>query len=135
MKKIFVTFFVFLFFTSYSFSQSIEIKGKKIEDIKSILIDLNLQDGWTIENDTTNSISFTKENKSTTQNLIFSFISGNVVSYDRDKYNFSQSKDSVRIYYVKELFSGKEVMKFESQEWKDLNQQRLDKLKEIINKR
>jgi hypothetical protein len=57
------------------------------------------------------------------------------VSYDRDKYNFSQSKDSVRIYYVKELFSGKEVMKFESQEWKDLNQQRLDKLKEIINKR
>lgn len=135
MKKIIITFFVFLFFTSYSFSQSIEIKGKKIEDIKSILIDLNLQDGWTIENDTTNSISFTKENKSTTQNLIFSFISGNVVSYDRDKYNFSQSKDSVRIYYVKELFSGKEVMKFESQEWKDLNQQRLDKLKEIINKR
>ena len=135
MKKIFITFFVFLFFTSYSFSQSIEIKGKKIEDIKSILIDLNLQDGWTIENDTINSISFTKENKSTTQNLIFSFISGNVVSYDRDKYNFSQSKDSVRIYYVKELFSGKEVMKFESQEWKDLNQQRLDKLKEIINKR
>ena len=135
MKKIIITFFVFLFFTSYSFSQSIEIKGKKIEDIKSILIDLNLQDGWTIENDTTNSISFTKENKSTTQNLIFSFISGNVVSYDRDKYNFSQSKDSVRIYYVKELFSGKEVMKFESQEWKDLNQQKLDKLKEIINKR
>lgn len=135
MKKIFLTFFIFLVFTSYSFSQSIEIKGKKIEDIKSILIDLNLQDGWTIENDTTNSISFTKENKSTTQNLIFSFISGNVVSYDRDKYNFSQSKDSVRIYYVKELFSGKEVMKFESQEWKDLNQQRLDKLKEVINKR
>jgi hypothetical protein len=135
MKRTFLTFFIFLVFTSYSFSQSIEIKGKKIEDIKSILIDLNLQDGWTIENDTTNSISFTKENKSTTQNLIFSFISGNVVSYDRDKYNFSQSKDSVRIYYVKELFSGKEVMKFESQEWKDLNQQKLDKLKEIINKR
>ena len=135
MKRTFLTFFIFLVFTSYSFSQSIEIKGKKIEDIKSILIDLNLQDGWTIENDTINSISFTKENKSTTQNLIFSFISGNVVSYDRDKYNFSQSKDSVRIYYVKELFSGKEVMKFESQEWKDLNQQKLDKLKEIINKR
>jgi hypothetical protein len=135
MKKIFLTFFIFLVFTSYSFSQSIEIKGKKIEDIKSILIDLNLQDGWTIENDTTNSISFTKENKSTTQNIIFSFISGNVVSYDRDKYNFSQSKDSVRIYYVKELFSGKEVIKFESQEMKDLNQQRLDKLKEVINKR
>jgi uncharacterized protein YdeI (BOF family) len=135
MKKTFLIFHIFLFFTSYSFSQSIEIKGKKIEDIKSILIDLSLQDGWTIENDTTNSISFTKENKSTTQNLIFSFISGNVVSYDRDKYNFSQSKDSVRVYYVKELFSGKEVMKFESQEWKDLNQQRLDKLKEIINKR
>jgi uncharacterized protein YdeI (BOF family) len=135
MKKTFLIFHIFLFFTSYSFSQSIEIKGKKIEDIKSILIDLSLQDGWTIENDTTNSISFTKENKSTTQNLIFSFISGNVVSYDRDKYNFSQSKDSVRIYYVRELFSGKEVMKFESQEWKDLNQQRLDKLKEIINKR
>lgn len=135
MKKIFLIFFIFLVFTSYSFSQSIEIKGKKIEDVKSILIDLNLQDGWTIENDTSNSISFTKENKSTTQNIIFSFISGNVVSYDRDKYNFSQSKDSVRIYYVKELFSGKEVMKFESQEWKDLNQQKLDKLKEIINKR
>ena len=79
MKKIFITFFVFLFFTSYSFSQSIEIKGKKIEDIKSILIDLNLQDGWTIENDTINSISFTKENKSTTQNLIFSFISGKIL--------------------------------------------------------
>jgi uncharacterized protein YdeI (BOF family) len=135
MKKTFLIFHIFLFFTSYSFSQSIEIKGKKIEDIKSILIDLSLQDGWTIENDTTNSISFTKENKSTTQNLIFSFISGNVVSYDRDKYNFSQSKDSVRIYYVRELFSGKEVMKFESQEWKDLNQQRLDKLKEVINER
>ncbi len=41
MKKIIITFFVFLFFTSYSFSQSIEIKGKKIEDIngKSLTFD------------------------------------------------------------------------------------------------
>jgi hypothetical protein len=135
MKKIFVTFFIFLFFTSSSFSQSIEIKGKKIEDIKSILIDLNLQDEWTIENDTSNSITFTKENKSTTQNIIFSFISGSVVSYNRDKYNFSQTKDLVKVYYVREVFSGKEIVKMESQEWKDLNQQRLNKLKEVIDKR
>jgi hypothetical protein len=135
MKKIFLIFFVFLFFTSSSFSQSIEIKGKKIEDIKSILIDLNLQDEWTIENDTSNSITFTKENKSTTQNIIFSFISGSVVSYNRDKYNFSQTKDLVKVYYVREVFSGKEIVKMESQEWKDLNQQRLNKLKEVIDKR
>ena len=134
MKKTFLTFFIFLVFTSYSFSQSIEIKGKKIEDIKSILIDLNLQDGWTIENDTSNSISFTKENKNVALNVIFALISDSVVSYYRNKYNFSQSKESVRIYFVRESFSGKEVMKLDSQEIKDRSQKRLDIIKGIIDK-
>jgi hypothetical protein len=135
MKKIFVTFFVFLFFTSSSFSQSIEIKGKKIEDIKSILIDLSLQDEWTIENDTNNSLSFTKENKSTLQNTLFAFMSGSVVSYNRDKYNFSQSKDSVRIYYVREVLSGQEIIKMDSVEYKEQVQIKLNFLKETIDKR
>ena len=134
MKKTFLTFFIFLVFTSYSFSQSIEIKGKKIEDIKSILIDLNLQDSWTIENETSNSISFTKENKSVAQNVIFGLISDSVVSYDRNKYNFSQSKESVRIYFVRESFSGKEVIKLDSQGFKDRSQKRLDIIKGIIDK-
>jgi len=135
MKKIFVTFFVFLFFTSSSFSQSIEIKGKKIEDIKSILIDLNLQDEWTIENDTNNSLSFTKENKSTLQNTLFAFMSGSVVSYNRDKYNFSQSKDSVRVYLVREILSGQEIIKMDSVEFKEQVQIKLNFLKETIDKR
>ena len=135
MKKIFVTFFVFLFFTSSSFSQSIEIKGKKIEDIKSILIDLNLQDEWTIENDTNNSLSFTKENKSTLQNTLFAFMSGSVVSYIRDKYNFSQSKDSVRVYLVREILSGQEIIKMDSVEFKEQVQIKLNFLKETIDKR
>jgi uncharacterized protein YdeI (BOF family) len=135
MKKILVTFFVFLFFTSSSFSQSIEIKGKKIEDIKSILIDLNLQDEWTIENDTNNSLSFTKENKSTLQNTLFAFMSGSVVSYIRDKYNFSQSKDSVRVYLVREILSGQEIIKMDSVEFKEQVQIKLNFLKETIDKR
>jgi uncharacterized protein YdeI (BOF family) len=135
MKKIFVTFFVFLFFTSSSFSQSIEIKGKKIEDIKSILIDLNLQDEWTIENDTSNTLSFTKENKSTLQNTLFAFMSGSVVSYIRDKYNFSQSKDSVRVYLVREILSGQEIIKMDSVEFKEQVQIKLNFLKETIDKR
>ena len=135
MKKILVTFFVFLFFTSSSFSQSIEIKGKKIEDIKSILIDLNLQDEWTIENDTNNSLSFTKENKSTLQNTLFAFMSGSVVSYIRDKYNFSQSKDSVRVYLVREILSGQEIIKMDSVDFKEQVQIKLNFLKETIDKR
>ena len=135
MKKILVTFFVFLFFTSSSFSQSIEIKGKKIEDIKSILIDLNLQDEWTIENDTSNTLSFTKENKSTLQNTLFAFMSGSVVSYIRDKYNFSQSKDSVRVYLVREILSGQEIIKMDSVEFKEQVQIKLNFLKETIDKR
>jgi uncharacterized protein YdeI (BOF family) len=135
MKKIFVTFFVFLFFTSSSFSQSIEIKGKKIEDIKSILIDLNLQDEWTIENDTSNTLSFTKENKSTLQNTLFAFMSGSVVSYIRDKYNFSQSKDSVRVYLVREILSGQEIIKMDSVEFKEQVQIKLNFLKETLDKR
>jgi uncharacterized protein YdeI (BOF family) len=135
MKKIFVTFFVFLFFTSSSFSQSIEIKGKKIEDIKSILIDLNLQDEWTIENDTSNTLSFTKENKSTLQNTLFAFMSGSVVSYIRDKYNFSQSKDLVRVYLVREILSGQEIIKMDSVEFKEQVQIKLNFLKETIDKR
>jgi uncharacterized protein YdeI (BOF family) len=135
MKKILVTFFVFLFFTSSSFSQSIEIKGKKIEDIKSILIDLNLQDEWTIENDTNNSLSFTKENKSTLQNTLFAFMSGSVVSYIRDKYNFSQSKDSVKVYLVREILSGQEIIKMDSVEFKEQVQIKLNFLKETIDKR
>jgi uncharacterized protein YdeI (BOF family) len=135
MKKIFVTFFAFLFFTSSSFSQSIEIKGKKIEDIKSILIDLNLQDEWTIENDTSNTLSFTKENKSTLQNTLFAFMSGSVVSYIRDKYNFSQSKDSVRVYLVREILSGQEIIKMDSVEFKEQVQIKLNFLKETIDKR
>ena len=135
MKKIFVTFFVFLFFTSSSFSQSIEIKGKKIEDIKSILIDLNLQDEWTIENDTSNTLSFTKENKSTLQNTLFAFMSGSVVSYIRDKYNFSQSKDSVKVYLVREILSGQEIIKMDSVEFKEQVQIKLNFLKETIDKR
>jgi uncharacterized protein YdeI (BOF family) len=135
MKKIFVTFFVFLFFISSSFSQSIEIKGKKIEDIKSILIDLNLQDEWTIENDTSNTLSFTKENKSTLQNTLFAFMSGSVVSYIRDKYNFSQSKDSVKVYLVREILSGQEIIKMDSVEFKEQVQIKLNFLKETIDKR
>jgi uncharacterized protein YdeI (BOF family) len=135
MKKILVTFFVFLFFTSSSFSQSIEIKGKKIEDIKSILIDLNLQDEWTIENDTSNTLSFTKENKSTLQNTLFAFMSGSVVSYIRDKYNFSQSKDSVRVYLVREILSGQEIIKMDSVEFKEQVQIKLNFLKETLDKR
>jgi uncharacterized protein YdeI (BOF family) len=135
MKKIFVTFFVFLFFTSSSFSQSIEIKGKKIEDIKSILIDLNLQDEWTIENDTSNTLSFTKENKSTLQNTLFAFMSGSVVSYIRDKYNFSQSKDSVKVYLVREILSGQEIIKMDSVEFKEQVQIKLNFLKETLDKR
>ena len=135
MKKIFVTFFVFLFFTSSSFSQSIEIKGKKIEDIKSILIDLNLQDEWTIENDTSNTLSFTKENKSTLQNTLFAFMSGSVVSYIRDKYNFSQSKDLVKVYLVREILSGQEIIKMDSVEFKEQVQIKLNFLKETIDKR
>ncbi len=135
MKKIFVTFIVFLFFSSSSFSQSIEIKGKKIEDIKSILIDLNLQDEWTIENDTSNTLSFTKENKSTLQNTLFAFMSGSVVSYIRDKYNFSQSKDSVRVYLVREILSGQEIIKMDSVEFKEQVQIKLNFLKETIDKR
>jgi uncharacterized protein YdeI (BOF family) len=135
MKKIFVTFIIFLFFSSSSFSQSIEIKGKKIEDIKSILIDLNLQDEWTIENDTSNTLSFTKENKSTLQNTLFAFMSGSVVSYIRDKYNFSQSKDSVRVYLVREILSGQEIIKMDSVEFKEQVQIKLNFLKETIDKR
>lgn len=137
MKKIFLTFFIFLVFTSYSFSQSSSssiIKNKKVDEVKAQLVNYEINQGYEIENETDNTISFTKKASGgflKTSILVMRY--GGVEFYDRNRYNFSQSGGDVRIFYFREMFSpkSKEVMKLgATDDMKQLNQ---DYLNQFVN--
>lgn len=137
MKKIFLTFFIFLVFTSYSFSQSSSssiIKNKKVDEVKAQLVNYEINQGYEIENETNNTISFTKKASGgflETSILVMRYGGGEF--YDRNRYNFSQSGGDVRIFYFREMFSSKsnEAMKLgTTDDMKQLNQ---DYLNQFVN--
>jgi len=134
MKKIILLIFLSFLFSSVSYSQSSSsslIKNKKIDDVKSQLVNYEINQGFQIENETNNTISFTKKNTGSfleTSVLVMRYGSGEF--YDRNRYNFSQSGNDVRIYFFKEIFSSKsnEPMSLGmTDDMKQLNQNYLDK--------
>ena len=132
MKKFFLVLVLFLIST-VAYSQSIEIKAKKIDDIKAKLIDMQLQLGWSIENETTNLITFTKKNDDTLH-TVFSAIS-NTFANSRQKFNFSQSSESVKVYGSEEFYSGKDVQKADTDIRKREMEDKLNKLKNLVEKK
>jgi len=131
MKKIVLFVLLFFFISSVSYSQSSSIiKNKKITDVKSQLINFEINQGFQIENETNNTISFTKLNTRVLETTVLVLRYGAGEFYDRNRYNFSQLGNDVRIFYFREVFSSKsnENMSLSTTEdMKKLNQDYLDK--------
>jgi len=132
MKKVFLITVLFsLFLSTDLFSQSSSIiKNKKITDVKSQLINFEINQGFQIENETNNTISFTKLNTRVLETTVLVLRYGAGEFYDRNRYNFSQLGNDVRIFYFREVFSSKsnENMSLSTTEdMKKLNQDYLDK--------
>jgi len=132
VKKLFLITVLFsLFLSTDLFSQSSSIiKNKKITDVKSQLINFEINQGFQIENETNNTISFTKLNTRVLETTVLVLRYGAGEFYDRNRYNFSQLGNDVRIFYFREVFSSKsnENMSLSTTEdMKKLNQDYLDK--------
>jgi len=131
MKKILLFILLSFFISSVSYSQSSSIiKNKKITDVKSQLINFEINQGFQIENETNNTISFTKLNTRVLETTVLVLRYGAGEFYDRNRYNFSQLGNDVRIFYFREVFSSKsnENMSLSTTEdMKKLNQDYLDK--------
>ena len=102
------------------------VENVSIDDVKSKLIDIHLDQGYEIGEETSNKITFIKERKGTLTNLLTAFVSDNVKSYDRDSFNLSKRDNGVVIYYKTEVFSGDEVFKLDSDKLADSMQEWLD---------
>ena len=85
-----------------------------MDDVKSKLIDIHLNQDYEIDEDTSNKITFIKKRKGIMKNLLTAFVSDNVNSYNKDIFNLSKRSDGVVIYYKKEVISGDEVFKLDS---------------------
>jgi hypothetical protein len=137
MKKIILITFLSFFISSISHSQSSSssmIKNKKVDEVKAQLVNFEINQGYEIENETNNTISFTKKASGgflETSILVMRYGGGEF--YDRNRYNFSQSGSDVRIFYFREMFSSKsnEAMKLGTlDDMKQLNQ---DYLNQFVN--
>jgi len=137
MKKILLTILLFLSLSTISFSQSSSsaiIKNKKVDEVKAQLVNFQINQGYEIENETNNTISFTKKASGgflETSLLVMRYGGGEF--FDRNRYNFSQSGGDVRIFYFREMFSStsNEAMKLgTTDEMKQFNQ---DYLNQFVN--
>ena len=116
MKKILGLIVLSLFFYNSAFakSASVVIPNSSVEDVKSKLIDTHLDQGYDIGQETNNRITFEKEVKGLKVRLLMGFLSDNVKTFQRDKFNFSKRDSGVKVFLSTELFSGEEVVKLES---------------------
>ena len=102
------------------------IENVSIDDVKSKLIDVHLNQDYEIGEETSNKITFIKKRKGMLKNLLTAFVSDDVTSYDRDIFNLSKRDNGVAVYYKTEVFSGDEVFKLDSDELADSMQKWLD---------
>ena len=115
-KKIFLTILFTLALSGGASAKTIKalVENVSIENVKSKLIDIHLNQDYEIGEETSNKITFIKERKGTLSNLLTAFVSNNVQSFNKDIFNLSQRENSVVIYYKKEIFSGDEIFKLDS---------------------
>src|SRR6056300_411952 len=116
MKKLLLTILFTLVLCGGASAKTIkaEIKSVSMDDVKSKLIDIHLNQDYEIDEETSNKITFIKKRKGIMKNLLTAFVSDNVNSYNRDIFNLSKRNDGIVIYYKKEIFSGDEIFKLDS---------------------
>ena len=125
MKKLLSIIVLSLLFSGNVYAKSVSglIQDVTIDDVKSKLIDTHLDQGYDIEDETNNKITFVKEVKSFKIKILMSLLSDDVKTYERVMFNFSKKNDDVKIYYSLENFSGDEVLKLKSKSGLKLLQQ------------
>ena len=101
---------------AYAMTVKALIENVSIDDVKSKLIDVHLNQDYEIGEETSNKITFIKKRKGMLKNLLTAFVSDDVTSYNRDIFNLSKRDNGVAVYYKKEIFSGDEVFKLDSDE-------------------
>ena len=111
---------------SFAKSVSIMIPNTSVEEVKSKLIDSHLDQGYDIGKETDNRIAFEKEVSGLKIRLLMGFLSDDVQTFQRDKFNFSKKDNGVKIYYSMELFSGDEIVKLDSDSTLKSNQKWLN---------
>ena len=116
MKKLLGIVVLGLLFCNVGFAKSVSIMilNTSVEDVKSKLIDSHLNQGYDIGLETNNRITFEKEVTGLKVRLLMGFLSDDVKTFQRDKFNFSKKDNGVKVYYATELFSGDEVVKLDS---------------------
>ena len=116
MKKLLLTILFTLVLCGGASAKTVkaEIKSVSMDDVKSKLIDIHLNQDYEIDEETSSKITFIKKRKGIMKNLLTAFVSDNVNSYNRDIFNLSKRNDGIVIYYKKEIFSGDEIFKLDS---------------------
>ena len=128
MKKFLGIIFLVLIIAGNANAKTVKalIENVSIDDVKSKLIDVHLNQDYEIGEETSNKITFIKKRKGMLKNLLTAFVSDDVTSYDRDIFNLSKRDNGVAVYYKTEVFSGDEVFKLDSDELADSMQKWLD---------
>ncbi len=128
MKKFLGIIFLVLLVSGNANAKTVKalIENVSIDDVKSKLIDIHLNQDYEIGEETSNKITFIKKRKGMLKNLLTAFVSDDVTSYDRDIFNLSKRDNGVVVYYKTEVFSGDEVFKLDSDELADNMQKWLD---------
>ena len=128
MKKFLGIIFLVLIIAGNANAKTVKalIENVSIDDVKSKLIDVHLNQDYEIGEETSNKITFIKKRKGMLKNLLTAFVSDDVTSYDRDIFNLSKRDNGVVVYYKTEVFSGDEVFKLDSDELADNMQKWLD---------
>ena len=128
MKKFLGIIFLVLIIAGNANAKTVKalIENVSIDDVKSKLIDIHLNQDYEIGEETSNKITFIKKRKGMLKNLLTAFVSDDVTSYDRDIFNLSKRDNGVAVYYKTEVFSGDEVFKLDSDELADNMQKWLD---------
>ncbi|MDA9599982.1 hypothetical protein N9R96_00555 [Candidatus Pelagibacter sp.] len=128
MKKLSLYTFLVLMFCNVGFAKSVSIMipNTSVEEVKSKLIDTHLDQGYDIGKETDNRIVFEKEVSGLKIRLLMGFLSDDVETFQRDKFNFSKKDNGVKVYYSMELFSGDEIVKLDSDSTLKSNQKWLN---------
>ena len=129
MKKLLAIVVLGLLWSGNVYAETVKALVEKvsIDNVKSKLIDIHLDQGYEIGEETSNKITFIKERKGgTLTNLLTAFVSDDVQSYERDSFNLSKRENGIVIYYKTEVFSGDKVFKLDSDELAKSMQKWLD---------
>ena len=129
MKKLLAIIVLGLLWSGNVYAETVKalVEEVSIDNVKSKLIDIHLDQGYEIGEETSNKITFIKERKGgTLTNLLTAFVSDDVQSYERDSFNLSKRENGIVIYYKTEVFSGDKVFKLDSDELAKSMQKWLD---------